>query len=129
VSDELAAVWGAVKSLEARQAASEKRQETFMDEVRGHLSRISEDSREGRGDLIESNQAVVSELHSLRVHVDAIVSQGTRDRDAYNRNAQGVASRIGTMEESVKTLNGTVQALTNELLRRRSTDVGIGGEA
>ena len=129
MSEELAAVWEAVKALEARQAVSEKQQEAFMGEVRGHLSRISEESREGRGNMIESNREVIRELHSLRVHVDAIVGQGTRDRDAYNRNAQGVASRMVTLEETVGELVRTVKALTTELLRRRASDVPGGAGA
>jgi hypothetical protein len=114
--------------IEAQRVAFETRVEAqwkrFMGEVNGHVVRISEDAQSGRSDLIESNQAVVRELQSLRVHVDAIVSQGTRDRDAYNRNAQGVASRIGTLEASVEKLTVTVQALTHELLRR-----GMGTES
>lgn len=122
MSEELAAVWEAVRALESRQAVAESEQKKFMAEVRGHLTRISDESREGRGDMIDSNREVVRELHSLRTHVDAIVRRGTHEQDQYNRNAQGTAVRLSTLEATVTKLDGSVQELTKELQRRRSTD-------
>lgn len=122
MSEELAAVWEAVRALEKRQVVAEGEQKKFRDEVRGHLSRISEESREGRGNMMDSNREVVRELRSLRTHVDDIIGRGTHDRDQYNRNAQGTAVRLGTLETTVAKLDASVQELTKELLRRRATD-------
>ena len=88
---------------------------TFMDEMRDHIARLSEESTVGHSEMIESNNNAVSELRSLRVHVDAIVAQGTRDRNQFDRNASAVQTRMQLTESVLSELKTATRALTLEI--------------
>ena len=103
----------------------------FKDEMRGHVARLAEESTVGHAEMIASNNSAVHELRSLRTHVDAIVAQGTRDRNQFDRNAESVALQMRALRDALAELRDAkrehktaTRELTQELRtakRRRTT--------
>ena len=99
------------KRLEAQRTAFENRLEAqvkkFMTEVNGHIVRIAEEGHEGRRNLIDSNQAIVTELKRTQERTD-------RAEEGASRHRESTAARLLAMEDGFRNLNiSVVEAITD----------------
>ena len=74
----------------------------------GHITRIGEEGRDQRMNLIESNRYLAEMVQGFRQTLDVLVAEHQRGlnafniaQDTFNRNANGNAARIASLEKAV----------------------------
>jgi len=131
-ADPIGELQARMEAVERRLDGESKRLDAFMTEMRATLDRQTQESRDQRIAILESNDALRREVIGFRTTMDVVLSEHRRSLDAnqnaanaFNRNAEGMAARMGTVErvlEELREVKREQVAVTKELKRRAKKD-------
>lgn len=135
MNDPIAELRSRVDRHQERLDEQQTRLDAFVTEMRAHMTRIGEEGRDQRLALLDSNRKMGEAVAGFRTTLDVMVAESSRALDAFqnaqnafDRNAQGGAARMKTLEAAVEELKAAKQEHITATRELRTTKRREGGE-